>query len=199
MAPRKEEENKKIRQETKKKILFSALELFATNGYHPTSISSIAERAGISKGLIYNYFTGKEDLLKAVVKLSYEESAALLMQAVAPYIEEENLATILRKVMETFVSMLKENAEIWKMSVALSMQISNMPDIHKMMTDLFEKIYLQIENILRLKGKEDAFSEARLLVATMDGIAIHYLVLGDDFRLNEVVEKFLLKFCETVD
>ncbi len=199
MAPRKEEDNKKIRKESKEKILVAALELFAMNGYHPTSISRIAERAGISKGLMYNYFSGKEDLLKEVVKHSFEESANLLLQAVEPYIEKERLQTILRKVMETFVVMLKENAEIWKMSVALSMQTSNMPGIHRMMTQIFEKVYFRIENILQLKERPGAYSEARLLAATMDGIALHYLVLGEHFPLDEVVENFLTKFCETGD
>jgi AcrR family transcriptional regulator len=199
MAPRKEEENKKIREESKEKILFAALELFATHGYHPTSISQIAQKAKVSKGLMYNYFSSKEELLKAVVVASYEEAATMLVNSVEPYIMVESLYQILRRVLDSFVLMLKENAEIWKLSVALSMQISNMPDIHVMMTNLFEEVYQQIEGILKLKGRKDAFREARLIAATMDGIALHYLVLGEDFKLDEVKEKFLETFCEIND
>ena len=191
MAPRKKEENEKIREESKEKILFAALELFATHGYHPTSISQIAQKAGVSKGLMYNYFASKEELLKAVVIASYEEAATMLVNSVEPYIMIEDLHQILRRVLDSFVFMLRENAEIWKLSVALSMQISNMPDIHFMMTNLFEAVYQQIEGILKLKGRKDTFREARLIAATMDGIALHYLLLGKDFRLEDVKEKFI--------
>ena len=196
MAPRKKEENKKIREESKGKILLAALELFAIQGYHPTSISQISQKAKVSKGLMYNYFSSKEDLLKAVVVASYEEAATILVDSIEPYISVEDLHQILKRVLDSFVVMLKENAEIWKLSVALSMQITNMPDIHAMMTNLFEEVYQQIESILKLKGRKDTFREARLIAATMDGIALHYLVLGKDFKLDEVKEKFLETFCE---
>jgi len=54
MTPRTEQQYEEIRKSKKKLILDTALELFATEGYYPTSISKIAERARISKGLIYN-------------------------------------------------------------------------------------------------------------------------------------------------
>jgi len=37
----------------------TVLQLFANNGYESTSISKIALTAGISKGLMYNYFRAK--------------------------------------------------------------------------------------------------------------------------------------------
>ena len=40
-----------------------ALQHFANKGFHATTIYHIAEHAGISKGLMYNYFNSKEELL----------------------------------------------------------------------------------------------------------------------------------------
>ncbi|HET6559885.1 MAG TPA: TetR/AcrR family transcriptional regulator, partial [Prolixibacteraceae bacterium] len=57
-----------IREEKRKLILETALELFAENGYHGTSISHITKKAGISKGLLYNYFVSKEDVLKNIIR-----------------------------------------------------------------------------------------------------------------------------------
>ncbi len=45
----------------------TALELFGTEGFDKTSISSIASKAGISKGLLYNYFSSKEELIKTII------------------------------------------------------------------------------------------------------------------------------------
>ncbi|HRW21852.1 MAG TPA: helix-turn-helix domain-containing protein, partial [Bacteroidales bacterium] len=63
MSPRTPEQFEEIRLSKHKLILDTAMKLFASSGYHNTSISKIAKEAGISKGLIYNYFDSKEDLL----------------------------------------------------------------------------------------------------------------------------------------
>ena len=43
----------------KKAILDAPLQVFADEGYHNASISKIAKAAGVSKGLMYNYFESK--------------------------------------------------------------------------------------------------------------------------------------------
>lgn len=48
-------------------ILRAAVELFQEQGYHSTTTHAVADRAGISVGLIYQYFGNKEDLLRAAI------------------------------------------------------------------------------------------------------------------------------------
>ncbi|NIS38573.1 helix-turn-helix transcriptional regulator, partial [Candidatus Saccharibacteria bacterium] len=67
MSPRTEEQLSAIREKTRASILESALELFATKGFHGTSIGEIAKKAEISKGLAYHYFDSKQDILEAVI------------------------------------------------------------------------------------------------------------------------------------
>jgi AcrR family transcriptional regulator len=43
-------------------ILSAALEVFAERGYHGTSIDDVAQAAGVSKALIYEYFSSKREL-----------------------------------------------------------------------------------------------------------------------------------------
>lgn len=47
---------------TREKILNKALDLFAENGYHGTSMREIARAVGIKGSSIYNHFSGKEDI-----------------------------------------------------------------------------------------------------------------------------------------
>ncbi|MBS1186880.1 MAG: TetR/AcrR family transcriptional regulator [Burkholderiaceae bacterium] len=49
-------------------ILAAALDLFVEHGYATTRLEDVAERAGVSKGTLYLYFPGKEELFKAVVR-----------------------------------------------------------------------------------------------------------------------------------
>jgi len=54
---------------TREHILNVALHLFATRGYWSTSMDEIAKEVGVSKPAIYHYFTGKEALLLALIRL----------------------------------------------------------------------------------------------------------------------------------
>lgn len=49
-------------------LLAAALELFVERGFAATRLDDVAARAGVSKGTLYLYFTGKNDLFKAVVR-----------------------------------------------------------------------------------------------------------------------------------
>lgn len=53
--------------ETKNKILSAAYELFSEAGYHNVNTKDIAERAGVSTGIIYGYFNNKKDILLDVI------------------------------------------------------------------------------------------------------------------------------------
>lgn len=44
-------------------ILHAAVELYGKQGYHVTTIKEVAQRAGVSVGLIYQYVQDKEDVL----------------------------------------------------------------------------------------------------------------------------------------
>ena len=59
-------------------ILDAALDAFSEGGYHETSLDTVAERAGISKALIYEHFPSKHVLHKALL----ETYVAELMQRV---------------------------------------------------------------------------------------------------------------------
>jgi AcrR family transcriptional regulator len=51
---------------TRSAIIDAAHDLFITQGFNATSMRQIAQKAGIALGGIYNHFSGKEDIFKAV-------------------------------------------------------------------------------------------------------------------------------------
>jgi len=46
----------------------SAVQELADRGYDGTSLTRVAERAGVSKGLLWHYFAGKDDLMEATAR-----------------------------------------------------------------------------------------------------------------------------------
>ena len=74
--------------DTKKRILETALELFAQNGYLGTSMNDIAGRLGITKAALYKHYTGKQEILDRIVErmneMDYERAEAYEMPETEP-------------------------------------------------------------------------------------------------------------------
>lgn len=64
----------------KQLIMKEAIDLFATKGYHTTSVQEIAERCHIAKGSFYNYFKSKEELLLSCFQSGFDMSAAVISE-----------------------------------------------------------------------------------------------------------------------
>jgi AcrR family transcriptional regulator len=58
-VPGKAEANKRMKKDA---LLNTAFELFTNQGIHDTTISNIAEKAGVAKGTFYLYFKDKYDI-----------------------------------------------------------------------------------------------------------------------------------------
>jgi AcrR family transcriptional regulator len=58
---------------TKKKIMESAVKEFSSHGYEAASLNVITEKGEISKGIIYHYFSSKEELYLACVRECFED------------------------------------------------------------------------------------------------------------------------------
>ena len=59
--------------EKRNKIIEKGFELMCKNGYHKTNTSDIAEYAGVSTGIIYQYFNDKKEILIEGIKM-YSDS-----------------------------------------------------------------------------------------------------------------------------
>jgi len=54
--------------ERRRQIMTAAVQELADRGYDGTSLTRVAERAGVSKGLLWHYFAGKDDLMEATAR-----------------------------------------------------------------------------------------------------------------------------------
>jgi AcrR family transcriptional regulator len=61
------------RQARRRQLLEAALEVFVARGYHAAAMDEIAERAGVSKPVLYQHFPGKQELYLALLDESVEE------------------------------------------------------------------------------------------------------------------------------
>lgn len=80
------EYNQRRKQESERKrlrVLKSAGLCFAEQGFRPSSVEEIADRAGVSKGLVFHFFGSKQALIKAVIEDGLSQWATLSEYRVA--------------------------------------------------------------------------------------------------------------------
>ncbi|MCW2767130.1 MAG: DNA-binding transcriptional regulator, AcrR family [Nocardioides sp.] len=71
------------RRERRAQLLESALEVFVAQGYHAAAMDDIAERAGVSKPVLYQHFPGKLELYLALLDASCDQIIENCRQALA--------------------------------------------------------------------------------------------------------------------
>lgn len=65
-------------QARRREILAAAATCFARDGFHRTSMQDIVRESGISAGLIYRYFTDKDDMITAIVTEWHQHRATAI-------------------------------------------------------------------------------------------------------------------------
>ena len=118
MTPRTPKQFQEIREEKMTLIMDVALEHFASEGYHNSTISHIARHAGISKGLMYNYFGSKEELLMEIISRSMGEISQYFDPDRDGYLSEEEFELFVRK----YFSIIRENLSFWRLYYQLLQQ-----------------------------------------------------------------------------
>ena len=94
------ERRKKEKERRRRSILEAALKLFVEKGYRKTKMDMIAEEAGLSKGLLYFYFSSKDQILTEIIK---ENFRSLFPRLEAILTEEDDPVVQLKKFILTEV------------------------------------------------------------------------------------------------
>ena len=67
----------------RRQLLGAAQEIFVAQGYHAAAMDDIADRAGVSKPVLYQHFPGKLDLYLALLDESARELVAIVRDALS--------------------------------------------------------------------------------------------------------------------
>lgn len=171
MSPRTKEQFENIRQERKQQILDAALEIFAKNGYYKASISQIAKEAKISKGLLYNYFQNKEELLTEVMS----DGIKYLLRGYAEK-AEGNVKEELKLMIEKSFDFMDEDQQHWQLYFSTMMQTEVQALVMEEMMISLMPVFENLAAIFGELGFENAFQEAQLFGAMLDGFGMNYLI-----------------------
>ena len=92
-------------------ILEAARSAFADTGYHQTSLDAVAERAGVSKALLYEHFSSKRELFVAMLEMHVHELIERISGAVQG---AEPGEPRMRAGLEAFFGFVEERRGAWR-------------------------------------------------------------------------------------
>ncbi|MER7171961.1 TetR/AcrR family transcriptional regulator [Streptomyces mesophilus] len=87
----------------RRQIIVGARRCFARNGFHATSMQDVLKEVGLSAGAVYRYFSGKEELIEAIVEEAFATIRGAFAEAAEqspPPMPDELLMFVLRRVIE---------------------------------------------------------------------------------------------------
>jgi AcrR family transcriptional regulator len=100
------------RAERELQMIAVAEEVFAERGYLATSMDEVAERCGVSKPMIYEYFGSKEGLLLACIRAARAELMVVTERAMAGRADVEDM---LRSGLRAYFRFIDEHAKSWSL------------------------------------------------------------------------------------
>lgn len=188
--PRSSAQNHIIREATRARIMNHALALFSEHGYDATSVKMIAEAAGVSQGLLYNYFNGKDALLRAIFQASMDDVLSSFAVAEAEPDPARRPEALIRASFE----IVRRNMEFWRLSYGARMQRSVLDALGSSLADWTSAIHARLLVFLGEAGFEDAAIEASVLFGLIDGISQHYVLDPEHYPIDVITEHVVRRY-----
>ncbi len=188
--PRSQAANDALREASRTRILEEALKLFAERGYTSTPVDLIVKAAGISPGLLYHYFPGKLDVLRALIAEGMGDVQSAFAAADATVDPRERLAALFRANRD----ILKRRREFWALVFGVRMQREVLTALGPGFAASTAGIVRALERYLRDAGWPNSKEEAQLLFAQIDGLHEHYVLDPTHYPLDALTERLVERY-----
>ena len=168
----------------------AALELFAENGYHATTISQIAQKAGISKGLSYNYFESKQAILDELIIHGLDQIFSHLDLDKNDAISETEFVYFIKQNFK----LLNENMQHWKLFYALMLQPKVAENFMKDYIEKTEPFFKMLAEFIQSNGSTDLEGDLIAISSMLEG-AFLYCVVAPEIFPREIMQEKIINAC----
>lgn len=141
--------------EKKERIIEAGFDLICSQGYHNTNTAEIAKTAGVSTGIVYQYFKDKHDILIEGIKLYSNSIFYPMLDIKNMHVTQDNLESVLRK-------MIKEFINNHKLSQSAHEEIMAMVHSDEQIAEIYHKAEVEITEDLTTLLSNAGFSNDNL-------------------------------------
>jgi AcrR family transcriptional regulator len=168
-----EKTNRLPRDERRAQLLVAALEVFTTAGYHSAAMDEIADRAKVSKPVLYQHFPSKLDLYLAVLDLHIDSLVFAIQKAIAA--NRENSARVAATV-EAYFGFIDSEGEAFRLLFESDMNVE--PQVRERLNRMTYDCAAAISAVISIDtglGKEESMMLAVGIIGTVQTSARHWL------------------------
>jgi AcrR family transcriptional regulator len=174
----------------REQIINVATKLFSEGGYENTPLSAVCEAANVSKGLIFHHFKSKNDLLREI----FFNTTKLIVDINQSSSTKQSPKEKLKEIIESVFRQLEADKMFFQLNLNLMLQ----PNTRDVLNDLIKERSSIILDSTKLIFSEIDSKNAEVLsymfIAELDGIALNYLCIFEDYPLKQIKKQILDKY-----
>ena len=161
------------RDERRAQLLVAALEVFTAAGYHSAAMDEIADRANVSKPVLYQHFPSKLDLYLAVLDLHIDSLVFAIQKAIAS--NRENSSRVAASV-EAYFGFIDNEGEAFRLLFESDMNLE--PQVRERLNRMTYDCAAAVSAVISIDtglGKEESMMLAVGIIGTVQTTARHWL------------------------
>ena len=167
------------KQRTRARLLAAASSVFRERGYRRASVEEVASEAGYTVGALYSNFTGKDDLLLALLE---QEIGAIVERIRGAIGEEEGAIEKLRRGSLEWIAILDEKPELYVLLIESWTLWVRDPELRPQHAQRFAGLRQAIGGLIETQSRQAGISlrvpteqVGAAVVALADGLALQRL------------------------
>ena len=133
------------KEQRRDKILQAALECFSTKGYYASTVDDIVKSCGLSKGAVYNYFKGKEEIFLSLLE---QRSETILHDLKERLAEISSPLEKLKYWIRTDIPYNLEKKKFMHVHIESWLYATDAPHVQKELKARFDTLYKLTEEII---------------------------------------------------
>ncbi|ASY09002.1 MAG: TetR/AcrR family transcriptional regulator [Candidatus Nanopelagicus sp.] len=161
------------RDERRAQLLVAALEVFTAAGYHSAAMDEIADRANVSKPVLYQHFPSKLELYLAVLDLHIDSLVFAIQKAIAS--NRENSSRVAATV-EAYFGFIDSEGEAFRLLFESDMNLE--PQVRERLNRMTYDCAAAVSAVISIDtglGKEESMMLAVGIIGTVQTTARHWL------------------------
>lgn len=184
--PRTKEQFEAMRNETRDKIQSAAMELFVQKGFGTTNVQEVADKAGISIGLLYRHFKTKDELFHELVKFAQTG----LIRIIELFESDESPAKLMNHFVNEVYQDMVSGDQLANLMILMSQSFSSRGDSDDNQNEaamINQKLLTATSELIKRGQKCDEFVSgnsnemALFLFASIQGLAEMKVRLKNNF------------------
>ena len=175
---------------TRASLVAAARVVFERDGYLDARLTDITAEANCSTGTFYTYFSGKDEILQAVIEAAQDDMLHPGMPRLKP--EEASAVAVLEASNRAYFEAYRRNAKLMLILDQVAASDPKFREVRRRRSRAFADRNARAIKDLQDRGLADAdldpYMASRALSGMVSRMAYYAYALGEDFPLEELVE-----------